>query len=290
MKVEDVKQLLVVGAGIMGSGIAQTAATTGLSVTMCDVSEEYLDQAKANIRRRLDRAVQREKLTQDQANQVYQRLQGSTNLEEAAKSADFVVEAVTENLRIKQQIFEILSQNTKPDVILASNTSSISITLLAASTTKPDKVIGMHFFNPVPIMKLVEIINGYHTTAEVYQLTENLAKKMGKDTVKAEESPGFIVNRMLVPMLNEAIFLLQEGVASKEDIDKAMKLGLNHPMGPLTLADFVGLDTLLAIGDVLYEEFRDSKYRPPLLLRKMIRAGMYGKKTGKGFYDYTKNK
>jgi 3-hydroxybutyryl-CoA dehydrogenase len=282
----DVKVFGVVGAGQMGNGIVHVAAAAGLKVIMNDISKDFVDKGMRTIEKNLDRAVSKGKMSQDEKSQIISRIKGSTDLGDF-KDADFVVEAIIEDLDLKKKVFRTLDEVVKPDMVLASNTSSISITKLASSTKRPEKFIGMHFMNPVPVMKLVEVINGLATDKETTQLTVELAKKFGKIPVEAQDFPGFISNRVLMPMINEAVFALFEGVGTAEAIDEVMKLGMNHPMGPLTLADFIGLDTCLAILNVLYEGFGDPKYRPCPLLRKYVDAGYLGKKSGRGFYDYS---
>ena len=275
----------VVGAGTMGNGIAQVAARAGFEVVMRDVAPEFLARGMAAIDKSLQRDVDKERLPADEKQIILGRVKTTTNLDDL-RDAFIVVEAVTENLSVKSELFKALDGIMKNNAILASNTSSISITKLGAVTQRPDKVIGMHFMNPVPVMKLVEIIRGAATTDETYQSVHGLTEKLGKIPLECNDSPGFVSNRVLMPMINEAIFALYEGVATRESIDGIMKLGMNHPMGPLTLADFIGLDVCLAIMNVLHDGFGDSKYRPCPLLRRYVDAGWLGKKSGRGFYEY----
>ena len=282
----QVKTFGVIGAGQMGNGIAQIAATSGLDVIMNDIKDEFVERGLAAITKILSRNVDKGKMTAEEKDAVLGRIKTSVSLQDMA-AADFVVEAATENETIKNKIFNDLDEICEAGVILSSNTSSIPIGRIAAQTRRPEKVIGMHFMNPVPVMRLVEVIPGIATSEETFKVTWDLAEKFGKTPAKSNDYPGFIANRILMPMINEAVFCLYHGVGTREDIDTVMKLGMNHPMGPLTLADLIGLDTCLAIMETLNDGFRDSKYRPCPLLRKYVEAGWLGRKAGRGFYEYT---
>jgi 3-hydroxybutyryl-CoA dehydrogenase len=280
-----IQKVLVIGAGQMGAGIAQVCAQAGFDVKLNDMKEEFFQRGLNTITKNLSRNVEKGRMTEDQKSQVLSRITKSLDLNDAS-DVDLVIEAAVENMEIKQSIFKQLDEITPKHTILASNTSSLPITEIGAATSRPEQVIGMHFMNPVPVMKLVEIIRGLATTDEVYTAIEEMTKKLDKVPVEVNDFPGFVSNRILMPMINEAIYTLYEGVATKEAIDDVMKLGMNHPMGPLQLADFIGLDTCLYIMEILLEGFGDSKYRPCPLLRKYVKAGWLGKKTGRGFYVY----
>ena len=279
------KTIGVIGAGTMGNGIAQVAARAGFDVRMRDVSVEFLKRGLATVDRSLQRDVDKARLSGEDKQQIIARIRITTELDDL-RDCDFIIEAIIESLAAKSEVFLYLDKLVPPEVILASNTSSISITKLAAVTSRPDRFIGMHFMNPVPVMKLVEVIRGIATSDATYNTTRELAEAMGKTPVEVNDAPGFVSNRVLMPMINEAIFALYEGVGTPQAIDEIMKLGMNHPMGPLTLADFIGLDVCLAIMNVLYDGFNDSKYRPCPLLKKYVDAGWLGRKTRKGFYEY----
>lgn len=281
----SIQNVYVIGAGQMGSGIAQVCAQAGYDVTLYDVKQEAIDRGLGVITKNLSRDVEKGRKTEEEKGAVLARIKSTLSLQDAA-NADIVIEAAVENMEIKQSIFQQLDEITKPTAILATNTSSLPITEIAAVTNRPEYVIGMHFMNPVPVMKLVEIIRGLATSDETYQAVANMTAKLDKTGVEVNDFPGFISNRILMPMINEAIYTLYEGVATVEAIDDVMKLGMNHPMGPLTLADFIGLDTCLSIMEILHEGFGDSKYRPCPLLRKYVAAGWLGKKSGRGFYVY----
>jgi len=281
----DIQRVGVVGAGTMGNGIAHVFARSGYNVVLCDVEQRFLDRALGTITKNLDREVSKNKITADDKNSALARIQGVTERAQLA-DCDFVIEAATERSEIKTEIFRDLDRVTRPEIILASNTSSISITKLAALTKRPEKVIGMHFFNPVPVMKLVEVIRGLATSHESFTAVRDLSRKLEKTPVEVNDAPGFVSNRVLMPLLNEAMFAVMEGVATAEAVDEVFKLGMAHPMGPLTLADFIGLDVCLDIMRVLHDGMGDPKYRPCPLLIKMVDAGWLGRKSGRGFYKY----
>ena len=279
------EKIFVLGAGTMGAGIVQAFAQKGYQVIVRDIKDEFVERGIAGINKGLSKQVAKGKMTEETKEDILSRISGTTDMSLAA-DCDLVVEAAIENMKIKKEIFAELDSICKPETILASNTSSLSITEVASATKRPDKVIGMHFFNPAPVMKLVEIIRGMATSQETFDAVKELSLAIGKEPVEVAEAPGFVVNRILLPMINEASFILQEGIASVEDIDTAMKFGANHPMGPLALGDLIGLDVCLAIMDVLYNETGDTKYRASSTLRKYVRAGWLGRKTGRGFYNY----
>lgn len=276
----------LVGAGTMGSGIAQAGALSGYDVTMQDISDEQVAKGIKSITKSLERLAARDKISSTDQSSALARIEGTTTLDDLAE-CDVVIEAATENMELKIAVFAQLDALCKSDTILASNTSSLSITRLAAATRRPDRVIGLHFFNPVPIMKLVEIVRALQTSDETFTEMDTLTRQLGKEPVSVQDSPGFVVNRMLVPMINEAIFVLHEGLASAEEIDTAMKLGANHPIGPLALADMIGIDVCLFVMEILHNDFADSKFRPCPLLKKMVNAGYLGRKSGRGFFDYS---
>jgi 3-hydroxybutyryl-CoA dehydrogenase len=282
----DIKQVAVIGGGTMGNGIAHVFAQSGFSVNLIETKQEYLDRALQTIERNLSRMVKKEKISESEMKETLKRINGNIDLNIAVKDVDLVVEAVPENFDLKKKIFQAVDEHAKAHCILASNTSSISITKLAAVTERPERVIGMHFFNPVPVMKLVEVVRGLDTDDDVTDSVMAISKELGKTPVEVNDYPGFVSNRVLMPMINEAIFAVHEGVATPEAVDDVMKLGMAHPMGPLRLADFIGLDVCLDILNVLYDGFKDPKYRPAPLLVKMVDAGKLGDKTGEGFYDH----
>ncbi len=283
----DTKQLGVIGAGTMGNGIAQVMAASGLDVVLNDIDEAAVQRGLAAIGANLERLVSKDRMTQSARSAALERIRSTTRLDDLA-SCDVVVEAATENVQLKLKIFADLDRVAKPEAILASNTSSISLTRIAGTTKRPAQVIGMHFFNPVPVMQLVELIRALQTSDATYATIRTLTEKLGKTPVEVRNSPGFVANRILLPMLNEAVFCLHEGLTSAEDIDRVMKLGMAHPLGPLALADLIGLDTCLAILEVLYEGFKDPKYRPCPLWREKVEAGQLGRKSGRGFFEYGK--
>ncbi len=288
MHATDVRKIAVIGAGTMGAGIAQACAAAGFPVTMRDIEQRLVDGGFRRIKEPLAKRVERGKMTQGEVDAILTKIRGAVDLKEAVAGAQVVIEAVFEKMEVKKPLYAELDRLCPPEVVFASNTSSLSITEMANATKRADRVVGMHFFNPAPVMKLVEVIRGSETSDETVALVKGLCAKLGKDPVEVKESPGFVVNRLLVPMMNEAFNLLQEGVASVEDIDKAMKLGTNMPMGPFELADYTGLDIGLDVMEVLFRETGDPKFRPSTLLRKYVRAGRLGRKAGRGVYDYSK--
>jgi 3-hydroxybutyryl-CoA dehydrogenase len=285
LKIEDVQKVGIVGAGTMGSGIAQVMASKGRDVVLLDVSDSSLERGMNTIKNGLTRLAKKGEINEEDGNSILARIKTTTRFEDLG-GVDLVIEAIFEDMGLKQETFKKLDSSTHPDIILATNTSSLPIVQIAVNTKRPDKVVGMHFFNPVPVMRLVEIIKTLATSDEVVQFAYDFSIALGKEPVKTKDIPGFIVNRILIPMLNESVFALEEGLGTPEDIDKAMKLGTNQPIGPLALIDLIGLDVTLNVMDTFYDEFQDSKFRAAPLLRQMVRAGWLGRKTGRGFYKY----
>lgn len=284
--VKEIKTILVLGLGTMGNGIAHSAIRGGFNVNAYEIEQSFIDRGMSTIEKNLGRDIKAGIIDEQSKSEIFGRIKGFTNLEEAAKGVDFVIEAVFEDIKVKIDLFSRLNKILPEDIIFASNTSTLSISMISGGSGRGDRFIGMHFFNPANVMKLCEITMGISTSKETLEQTKLLAQKMGKEVVVSKDSPGFIVNRILLPLLNEAVFALDEGVATAEDIDKGIKLGLGHPMGPLTLLDLIGLDTALHVSQAFYEEFQDSKYRPPHLLKRMVAAGKLGRKSGEGFYKY----
>ena len=284
----EIQKITILGAGIMGAGIAQISAQAGFEVIIRDMEDRFVENGMTTIKTNLDRAVSKGKLDQNEAETILARIKGTTDLNEAARDADIVIEAIIEKMDIKKQVFEELDNICPAHTIFATNTSGLSITEMASVTRRPAQFIGMHYFNPVPVMRLVELIRGFLTSDETLEISKQFIEKINRTPIEVKEAPGFAVNRILVPMINEAIFVLAEGIATAEEIDQGMMLGANHPIGPLALADMVGLDTILLVIEGFHAEFGEDKYRPATLLRKMVRAGYLGRKSGKGFYDYTR--
>ena len=285
MELNDIKKVGIVGSGLMGNGIAQIVAAAGYDVILCDLNMELVNRGFEAIKKRVDKDVQKGKITEENRNDLMNRMT-IVDSYEALSEVDLIIEAIVEKMEVKKDLYRKIDTICKPDCIFATNTSGLSITEIGSSTKRSDKVIGTHFFNPVPVMKLLEIIRGYDTSDNTYEVAKSFGVRIGKEVITVNEAPLFAVNRILAPMMNEAIFVLQESIATREDIDKGMVLGANHPIGPLALADLVGLDTLLMVMETIYNETHDSKYRPCTLLTKMVRAGHFGRKSGKGFYDY----
>lgn len=286
MKIEDIKVVTVIGAGLMGNGIAQTCATAGYKVYLRDIDQKFVDGGMSNIKKQMDRMVKKSKITQEKADEIYGSIIGVVDLKTSVESADIIIEAITENPKIKNELWAEINDYAKEGVIFGSNTSSISITSLATASKRPENFLGMHFFNPVPVMKLLELIRGHLTSDSVYETAKAFGEKIGKQMITVNEAPGFAVNRVLIPFLIEAIRAIEEGICTPEDMDTGCTLGLNHPMGPLTLLDYVGLDTTLFIADYMFEETGHYRFKAPNLLRKMVRAGQFGRKSGQGFYKY----